>query len=62
MRAGHPAYDEVARRHHEAVESGVDSYVDPVSGFRVFTTRHHLERGVCCESRCRHCPFGFDPA
>ena len=24
----------------------------------VFTARYHLRRGYCCESGCRHCPFG----
>lgn len=23
----------------------------------VFTSRFHLERGHCCGSRCRHCPY-----
>lgn len=23
----------------------------------VFTGRFHLERGYCCGSRCRHCPY-----
>jgi len=23
----------------------------------VFTERYHLERGYCCGSGCRHCPF-----
>ena len=34
-------------------------YVDPVSGYRVFTEAYHLRRGRCCQSGCRHCPFGF---
>ena len=25
----------------------------------VFTARFHLRRGRCCESICRHCPYGF---
>jgi uncharacterized protein (TIGR00290 family) len=25
----------------------------------VFTTAFHLRRGYCCESGCRHCPYGF---
>jgi uncharacterized protein (TIGR00290 family) len=25
----------------------------------VFTTAYHLRRGYCCESGCRHCPYGF---
>jgi hypothetical protein len=29
-------------------------------GFIVFTEKYHLKRGRCCESGCKHCPFGFD--
>lgn len=25
----------------------------------VFTEIYHLLRGHCCESNCRHCPFGY---
>lgn len=25
----------------------------------VFTAAYHLRRGSCCESGCRHCPYGF---
>jgi hypothetical protein len=24
----------------------------------VFTASYHLRRGYCCESGCRHCPYG----
>lgn len=26
-------------------------------GYTVFTERAHLDRGTCCGSGCRHCPF-----
>ena len=26
-------------------------------GLMVFTAAHHLRRGFCCQSGCRHCPF-----
>ena len=29
-------------------------------GFRVFTEQYLLRRGYCCESNCRHCPYGFN--
>ncbi len=29
-------------------------------GYRCFTEQYHLKRGYCCESGCRHCPYGFD--
>ncbi|PYX93660.1 MAG: hypothetical protein DMG67_03650 [Acidobacteria bacterium] len=27
----------------------------------VFTADFLRRRGFCCESRCRHCPYGFGP-
>jgi hypothetical protein len=39
------------------IEDG-DSYQTP-EGFLVFTEKYHLKRGYCCESNCRHCPYGF---
>jgi hypothetical protein len=30
------------------------------NGFRVFTEQYHLKRGYCCESGCKHCPYGYD--
>jgi hypothetical protein len=25
--------------------------------YLVFTVAHHLKRGYCCNSNCRHCPY-----
>jgi hypothetical protein len=30
-------------------------------GYIVFTEKYHLNRGYCCKSGCKHCPYGFDP-
>ena len=40
----------------ELVE-GVDYYVE--SGRWVFTAAFHRARGACCQSGCRHCPWGY---
>ena len=29
-------------------------------GYIVFTEQYHLKRGYCCQSGCRHCPYGFN--
>ena len=29
-------------------------------GYKVFTEKYHLKRGYCCESGCRHCPYGYN--
>jgi len=36
---------------------GEDYYFE--NGYLVFTEKYLLERGYCCESGCRHCPYGF---
>ena len=36
--------------------AGVDFYFD--GPFLVFTAAYHLKRGFCCQSGCRHCPYG----
>ncbi|HAJ81141.1 MAG: hypothetical protein CMB97_09775 [Flavobacteriaceae bacterium] len=36
-----------------------DYYLTP-EGYRCFTEQYHLKRGYCCESGCRHCPYGYD--
>ncbi len=40
------------------LKEGVDFYFN-VDGLMVLTEQYHLNRGKCCESSCKHCPFGF---
>jgi hypothetical protein len=40
-----------------AHEPDGDSYIDPVTGFMVFTARYLARRGFCCGNGCRHCPY-----
>jgi hypothetical protein len=57
----HPRYAEILAAHGAAVSAGEPGYVDPVTGYFVFTAAELLERGTCCDSGCRHCPFvGID--
>jgi hypothetical protein len=49
--------DEVLARHRAAVEAGEPGYVDPATGYLVFTAAHHRARGECCDQGCRHCPY-----
>ena len=46
---------EEARPNRPLVE-GEDFYRE--GAYVVFTARYHLRRGYCCESGCRHCPYG----
>jgi hypothetical protein len=41
----------------ERLVEGIDYYME--NGFMVFTAHYLLNRGYCCESGCRHCPYGF---
>lgn len=52
-----PFYDEIILRHKEACVLEKDFYIDPQTGLKVFTAYYHLERGNCCGSGCRHCPY-----
>jgi Family of unknown function (DUF5522) len=51
---------EIVAAHAAASAAGADGYVDPVSGLFVFTSAYLAERGTCCDSGCRHCPYGDD--
>jgi diphthamide synthase (EF-2-diphthine--ammonia ligase) len=44
--------------HRIACETGRDTYVDPVSGYQVLTSKALLKQGACCGNSCRHCPYG----
>nr|XP_020467651.1 uncharacterized protein C1orf53 homolog [Monopterus albus] len=48
----------VHRIHTKACEAKKQMYIDPSSGYKVFTEYAHLQRGKCCGSACRHCPYG----
>ena len=39
------------------IAEGEDFYWD--GPYMVFTAKYLLERGFCCQSGCRHCPYGF---
>ena len=53
----HRGFAEAMARHRGAVDANEPCYRDPVSGLTVFTARFLAERGYCCESGCRHCPY-----
>lgn len=36
------------------LQAGQLNYVDPATGYVVFTQLAHLQRGECCGSACRH--------
>ena len=47
-----------ASRHDTELQEGQDSYLE--HGLLVFTAAFLRKRGYCCESGCRHCPYGYN--
>lgn len=37
-----------------------DEFYFSEEGFIVFTEKYHLKRGYCCQSGCKHCPYGYN--
>ena len=37
--------------------AGEATYLDPATGYSVFTSAYLRARGTCCDSGCRHCPY-----
>ena len=52
-----PSYEEIMALHKRAIEKNEDIYIDPKTGYQVFTAAFLLEKGYCCGSGCRHCPY-----
>ena len=51
---------EIEEAHKRACLAGQPTYIDPHSGYTVFTQLAALERGRCCGSGCRHCPYDHE--
>ncbi|XP_056614468.1 uncharacterized protein C1orf53 homolog [Triplophysa dalaica] len=48
----------IHKLHLDACKNREETYLDPVTGYKVFTEFAHRTRGKCCGSACRHCPYG----
>jgi hypothetical protein len=57
----HDGYAGVLAAHEAAQRAGAAGYVDPLSGYVTFTAAALWERGECCGSGCRHCPYEAGP-
>lgn len=55
-----PSITDVEDLHTAACQAGERMYIDPDTGLSCWTEVAHLQRGVCCGSRCRHCPYGWE--
>jgi len=45
--------------HKAACDRKENTYIDPDSGYKVFTGYFLEQRGSCCGSGCRHCPYNY---
>jgi ATP-binding cassette subfamily B (MDR/TAP) protein 1 len=52
--------DGFSQLHQKSCQEGKMTYEDPETGYQVFTELRHKQRGYCCGSGCRHCPFGHE--
>jgi hypothetical protein len=48
---------QILAAHDAASAAGEAGYLDPVTGLFVFTAAYLADRGSCCDSGCRHCPY-----
>ncbi len=62
-----PSNDEVIKSleiiealHTVAVQAREESYIDPKTGYSVMTELYLKAQGTCCQSGCRHCPYGYE--
>jgi hypothetical protein len=53
-------YAAIIKAHEAAVTLGEPNYRDPSTNLIVLTVATHRERGTCCGSGCRHCPYVED--
>lgn len=53
----HRGYEHGMAAHADALARALPAYRDPITGNTVFTARFLADRGYCCESGCRHCPY-----
>jgi len=55
--AGHPRRADILAAHATAIAADEPGYLDPTTGYFVFTAVELAANGRCCESGCRHCPY-----
>lgn len=53
----HPARGAILEAHAAAMRAGFHRYLDPVTGWSVFTAAYLASRRTCCSTGCRHCPY-----
>ncbi|MGO9028317.1 MAG: DUF5522 domain-containing protein [Acidimicrobiales bacterium] len=57
----HPRRPEILAAHTAALGAGEPGYTDPSTRLFVLTAATLAERGACCDTGCRHCPYVGGP-
>jgi hypothetical protein len=57
FRSEEPGYADALAAHEHSIELDTYGYRDPRTGLLVFSARYLWERGFCCDTGCRHCPY-----
>ena len=52
-----PGRAQLLAAHAAAMAAGQAFYRDPLTGLYVLTAEYLANRGSCCDSGCRHCPY-----
>jgi hypothetical protein len=52
-----PCREAILAAHARSLESDEPGYADPRTGLFVFSAAFLADRGHCCDSGCRHCPY-----
>lgn len=47
------ALRDIEEAHKAACDAGASRYIDPATGYKVFTKASHEKRGFCCGNACR---------
>lgn len=52
--------DNIVRIHDAACRRKDAGYIDPATGLFVLSAWYLSQRGYCCGTGCRHCPYPED--
>lgn len=55
--AAAPGREEILAAHEAALTRNDPGYFDPFTRLYVMTAQYLWDRGECCNTGCRHCPY-----
>ena len=57
LHPANPEYESIIDVHEWAMAAGLPLYPDPSTGLWAMTAQSLWDRGYCCDTGCRHCPY-----